>query len=241
VATEENTSSSLGEHPDLETLFDYLVGKLTLEEADRLREHLASCPGCCDRLLAAEIYEAPAEETGIEAAERATVWSRVEERIASSASVPMPFHRRPPFLPWALAASLLLASVGLSFRLVSLQSQVAELSSPSTAAVVDLLPDGELVRGEPAGEVKLSQDSHNIVLILHTFELRSFSGYKILLKDGARTIWSDSGLKPDRDGYFALTIPEAWYSTAAARLRFELYGQVDGQEELIGTYSARFK
>jgi hypothetical protein len=241
VADEESTSSSLAVHPDPETLFDYLAGQVPSDEADRLREHFASCPDCCGVLLAVESYEGLAEELGIEAGEQATVWSRIEERIAPGASVRMPRHRRSAFLPWALAASLLLASVGLSFRVASLQGRVVGLSSPSTAAVIDLLPEGEVLRGGPADAVKLPRDSSNVVLILNTFETRPFSAHKVVLKDGERIVWIYPDLRPNHDGYFALTVPQAWCSISTGRLQIELYGQADGQEELIGTYSAQFE
>jgi hypothetical protein len=247
----EEMRSSLGEHPDPEDLLAYHSGQVSDEEADRVREHLALCPTCCDLLLAMESFrEFEGETSAEEAAEKAAIWRRLKESISQektwlaaglSPCSRVPYFRRAA-IPWALAASLFLAVLGLSAHVASLQKQVKDLSAgPKVVTLVDLLPEGERVRGAETGEIQISKDTPEVVLILNLVDSRPFRSYKVALMDNAKTIWETAELRPAPDGYFALSVPREGLPADSRRLQVDLYGQADGQEELVATYPVRFQ
>ena len=137
-------------HPAPEELLDYHLGDLAEADRERLQDHLVLCEACSRTVLDLGSFPdvEPARETDrLTEFELAADWKRFRERALA----------RPvrPRLAYALAASLLVAALGLSLWGIRLREQVRELSGPrADVFVADLVPLGSEVRGPEAGEVR---------------------------------------------------------------------------------------
>jgi len=146
AADAEERSAAAGEspEPEPEELLDYLAGRLDPEAEQRLDRKLAASPAATRALLDLADLEAAAETVKDGPADLAVraAWRDFESRLPDAAARP----RRPPRPPgWlvTIAASLLVATVGLGSWVVRLQSQ---LHRP-----VANLPSLDLVSGSRAG------------------------------------------------------------------------------------------
>lgn len=240
-------------HLTVESIFAYHAGECSQEDAEALRNHACVCGECCSLLLDAHAFLAHTlplqEDFGL-------VWERLrramhadEEWSPESCASPLPAAEVGPrarrtfrssrLLPYGLAASLLLASVGLSLRTASLEQQVARLSAPTAQVeVVDLVPEGSHRRGgslERIGKVQMPADAERLVLLLHLQDLQRYPEYRLVLLDGAsRSVWQTSGVRPDRDGNFSVDLGR--HFLPIGRYRFELYGREGEREARVAVY-----
>ncbi|HEX4962972.1 MAG TPA: zf-HC2 domain-containing protein [Thermoanaerobaculia bacterium] len=142
-------------HPEPETLAAYHAGELAQGEVQRLQEHLLACRECAALLLDLDGLADPDFGAGsLSATDQEALWGRIQGEIAQEETPPtltplapvIPLRRPARFAPqprWlqALAASLLVATVGLSAWVVSLRHTVTELSQPQpNASVIQLSP-----------------------------------------------------------------------------------------------------
>jgi hypothetical protein len=151
---------NLGPHLDAEDLVAYHERRLAGDAAERVRDHLVLCPECSDLLLDLDELAAPSQSAGapdLTTAEIESSWRDLSSRLQAEEAPVVHFPRRTgsPVLPWAVAAALLLAVVGLSIRDVTLSHRVYELSQPEVGDIAEysLKPAGDHVR---SAEVPLS-------------------------------------------------------------------------------------
>jgi hypothetical protein len=144
AALAEQARSAAGEHPDPEPeeLLDYLAGRLTPEDEERLGRQLAASPEAARTLLDLAELEAAGAAAGEGPADLAARagWRDLERRLPTAA----PRSRRPPVWLSAVAASLLVATVGLVARVLWLQG---ELRRP-----IANVPSLELVSGRAGSD-----------------------------------------------------------------------------------------
>lgn len=143
LAEEARNGAPAGPEPEPEELLDYLQGRLAPEDEQRIARRLAADPAAAQAFLdLAELEEAGAaasRDRSDELAVRAG-WRDLQRRLPDAAPRS---HRRPPAWLLTIAASLLVATVGLSSWVWRLQG---ELGQP-----VANLQSLELASGSRAG------------------------------------------------------------------------------------------
>jgi Putative zinc-finger len=214
----------LRDHPAPGELLDFVAGDLSAAERERIEEHLALCRDCArtalDLAADAESQPAPRGDLVTEK-ELAAEW----ERFRAAVSPALPVRRAVAMsrIAWVLAASLLLAVIGVSWRLGELAREVRRLSAPrSDVYVAELAPTGS-GRPRERGEgdvVRPPAWVSRVVLILDFAGPASSPEYAVELAtaDG-RPIWRRQGLRPGPDGTFTLEVPRDWLPPGTYRIR----------------------
>lgn len=231
-------------HPSHDELHAYAAGALDAAERDPIEDHLALCRECARTILDLAVL---AEEEPEELAKERLPESRLAaewERLRSAAVPASPVRRlvaaTSPALPYALAATLLLA-FGLGWWTIRLGEEVRQLSAPrSDVWVADLVPTGSgspLERGENEA-VRPPSWANRIVLILAFAGPASHPEYGIELASAdGKPIWSRQGLRPGPEGTFTLEVPRQWLPPGSYRIR--LVGQRDAMAQEVARYDLR--
>lgn len=222
-----DASPGPGDHPSPDRWLAYHRGELSEDEETLLQEHLGLCRDCFDLCEAAAAFAGPDEAPG-PAQERETdaLWSELRPRLdpppspaAANVREISAGARRRPFpdrLPLALAASLLVATVGLTLWNLRLQSTVDALRAPRPNAPIFDFTAGE--RLPDSVERTLSASTGPWMLVFHPSE--DLPVYRLKLQDAetGRELWS-SELRPDEDLALTLQLPEG---LPPGRYRLEL-------------------
>jgi|HubBroStandDraft_3_1064219.scaffolds.fasta_scaffold02674_2 hypothetical protein len=147
--------------------------------------------------------------------------------------------RAPAFLPWALAAALVLV-VGLSLRTIQLSR---ELAQPRTDGVVaELEPAGDGTRGTPGGAEGPVPADRPATLILHSSAPRGFPAYRLAIVQAQPTgavIWQGTVSQPDALGSFVLQLPPG--TLPPGRYHVLLHGLEGSRSELLASYDLTIK
>jgi len=250
----------LGAHPDPDELAAYHAGALSAADEKRIQDHLVVCASCATALLDLASFADPAEDDEggeIPAGLAEAVWEGVASRIRAeegrlpnrpAAVIPFPRRSAASAVPrrhglLAVAAALLLATVGLAVWAVSLQRTVgqlhrtvSELSRPQgNARVIDL--DSGTLRSEGGSRPMRSVPAGTpFSIVLHPPSPARDKEYRveIVRADGTR-VASEPGLKPDALGLLVLAVPRN--ALGAGTVRFRLY---EGEKETpIEEYALR--
>jgi Putative zinc-finger len=240
-------------HPTADELAAYHAGELPPAEEDAIQEHLLGCRECTDLLLALDELHRPEEGEPVPAGELDAVWEGLQARLPPReeipAPAPLPFASpaspRPPSSSprWlqALAASLAVGVIGLSFWALSLRRTVDELSRPQlNAPVEDLFPGP--VRGGTAAQdvVEIAPGTRFFTLVLPPAREGSFEDYEVeIARAGGPAVWRGRGLRENRYGSFSLTLSRRLVGEGEYRIR--LFGIGAGGREEVGTYSLRVR
>jgi len=223
LAAEERRG--LTDHPTPNELVDYHAGDLTPEERERIQDHLTLCPACVQAVLDLDTFPAPEALRPNEQISDDTVtgeWKRFRERTGEIRKVPSRHAPRPSLAPWALAASLLVAVLGLTVELSRLRLQVDTLSQPRPGVeIVTLFPRGESVERSSGGPeaVTPSRWTDRIVLLLDAPAVRQFSTYEAAIQaEGGPEIWRGGGLNRTPEGTLALEVPRRLLPAGAYRI-----------------------
>jgi Putative zinc-finger len=232
-------------HPDPERLAAYHAGELPLAEAERLQDHLVACRECSGLLLDLDRLADPlfGAET-IPEATKEDLWRRVLDGVRREEPPPAPVVpiRRPAPASLrrfqALAAALLIATIGLSLWVASLRRTVGELSRPQVnAPVVDLYAG--TVRGETSAALpSIPPDMEVFTVVLNPAGQRSHDEYRLeIASEGGAVVWSGAGLKPNSFGSLSLTLSRRLLKPGD--YRFRLFGRTEGDEQRIEEYALR--
>lgn len=229
-------------HPDVDELVAYHEGTLSPTEERRVQDHLVACRECAALAADLEGLGEPGFGAGEDLPEGAgdLVWEKVREEIrkepaAQELPPPLPFRPRergasPRWLQ-ALAASLLAATVGLSYWVADLRGRNTEprFNTP----ILDLYPVGS-VRGEGGGELQ-TVPAGDVHLILHPPGSSRFAEHGAEIVDAAgREVWrKERDLELNADGSFTLWLPRKYLG-----LRLRLMGiDPGGGRELVAEYA----
>ena len=228
-------------HPDPERLAAYRAGELSPEEEGRVQDHLALCRECAALLLDLDGLAGPGFGAGADPIAKEAVWQSLRKEIAPQARViPLrrPVRSSPRWLQ-ALAASLLVATLGLSLWVASLRRTVTELSSPeANAPVLDLYASGTRGEGSPAPVLTVPSNARFFTLILNSAGQRRYERYRVeILRAGGGKVWSDRRIEPSSFGSFSLTLPRRAVGPGDFRVR--LFGRSGETEEPIDDYAFR--
>lgn len=228
-------------HPDPERLGAYHAGELSPEEEGRIQDHLALCRECAALLLDLDGLADPGFGAGADLSGKEAVWQRLRKETAPRARV-VPLLRTVPASPrWlqALAASLLIATLGLSLWVASLRRTVAELSAPQeNAPVLDLYSGTARGEGSPAPVLTVPPDVRFFTIILNPAGQRRYERYRVeIVRVGGGEVWSGEQIEPSPFGSFSLTLPRRAAGPGDYRVR--LFGRSGGTEEPIEEYAFR--
>lgn len=222
-------------HPDPEELLAYHERQLPEASAEGIRDHLARCPECARVVLDFEAFpdlEPPGEEHRLASAdverERRALEARIEAR-----SRPV-WQRHQVLLP--LAATLLLAAVGLGLWSVQLLQRLESATGPrgDVVIVADLRPVSEPLRGpRPTAEVPEWAGRGVVLLSLRPGEEHRAYRVDVTAPDG-RLLVSDLPVRRTRDGVLALELPRELLQPG--ELRVELSGLEAGAWEPVAEY-----
>jgi putative zinc finger protein len=218
-------------HPEPDELAAYHAGELAPPEERRIQDHLASCRECASLLLDLEGLGDPSFGVGSGLAGKEEVWRRLRAEVESSKeggaapAAVVPFRRRtlstsPRWLQ-ALAAALLLATLGLSQWVVSLRQAVQEQRRPQIAKTLPL--SSHAVRGEERDRAMRTIHAGDSVLlssILIPLWSRSTRYRVVIARSDGSEVWSVAGLAPDRRGWLApVVLPPHALSPGDYRIR----------------------
>ena len=204
----------LTDHPTPNELVDYHAGDLTPEERERIQDHLTLCPACVQAFLALDTFPDPqALQPDEQMSDRAVTgeWERFRERTGEIRKASSRRAGRPAVAPWALAASLLLAVLGLTAELARLRQQVEALSQPRAGVeIIALFPRGESVERSGGGPEAVAPPpwADRLVLLLDAPAVRQFPTYEAAIqKAGGPQVWRGGGLNRSPEGTLALEVP----------------------------------
>ena len=224
------------DHPSPDQWIAYHRGELSADEEARLQEHLARCRDCFDLAKGAVAFAEPVEEPGAgEEMETAAVWRLLRPQLDPAPDPPLqnvreistdPRRRRIRLPPYALAASLFLALVGLTAWNLQQRSALEALRAPRPNAPIFEISGGE----RPAGE-DLTMPAGPRMLMFHP--AAELPVYRLVIREAAtgREV-SSHELRPDQDLALTLYLPEG---LRPGRYRLELSdgsgGRVGGAPE----------
>jgi hypothetical protein len=238
-------------HPEPETLAAYHAGELGESEAQRLQDHLLACRECAALLLDLDGLADPAFGAGsLSEADQEALWGRIEAEIQKEAPALAPVVplRRPsrssrstPQPRWlqALAAALLVATVGLSAWVTSLRHSVEALNRPEpNAPVIDLYSGASRSSGSPQPSATIPRDFRFFTVILHPPHARSTSRYRVeIVRADGGSVWSRDGVAPDPLGPLPLTLTRSLIGPGEYRIR--LFDGTGNPREPLVDYGLR--
>lgn len=244
----EQARSGMSEHPEVEELVAYQEGRLADPEAERVRRHLVACPECAREVLQLEDFalDEPEGSDLLPSAEQtAEDWAAFQRRVAAdqeggaiAPGVPDgEVTGAPASAPadsrggWLLAASVLFALVGVGFWLSGLQD--GELRPFEVN-----LGDGGLRREASAvREVELPPGTDPLLRLMLGDQV-PYADYRVEILDAeGEVVWSQSALRRQVSGHFAVLVPRR--NLPAGEYRSRLLGLRDGKEAELATYPFR--
>ena len=223
-----------GEHPAPERLVAYAGGGLEEAEAEELRDHLALCRECSRQVLELRAFpgSAPAADVPeLSPREVEREWRRLWGSVQAAEPRPAAWQRvgpRAPWVPWALAAGLLVTTLGASAWVVALQRRLGEPAQPRTDAVlVEWTATGGTLRGEPV----VSSAAAPLVVAVQAAPRRDEGGFRWeIVGAGGRRVWRSPPLpRPARDR-FVLQLPAHFLAPGGYRLRLTASGPQGSRE-----------
>lgn len=223
-----------GEHPDAERLAAYAGDALDPAAAERLRDHLALCRECTRRVLELRAFPgfATPDVAGLSLAEVEHEWQRLWQRVGPQTGGMPPARRRAgrlaPWVPWALAAGLLVTTLGASGWVIALQRRMGERPEPRTDAVlVEWTATGGTQRGEPV----VARAAAPLFFAVQAAVRRDEGGFRWeIVGAGNRRVWSSPPQpRPIRDR-FVLQLSSHFLTPGQYRLRLTASGPGGSRE-----------
>jgi len=230
-------------HPPKELLLDLVRGQVVAENAEDLREHLASCRRC-QAILRVEHFAGQAtEEVSIQSEQEAVfeaVVSRLETRpdAPPDASVPVPAPERwaaarPRLGSWfALAAAFALAVLGFLWmgqlrKAEQLEMLLDSLKKPTLVEVYSLLPRNFKVRegqesSHPLNSIRCLEGGNEAVWIIPTGQMIREGQKEVeisILREGLE-LWKGN-LTASRQGTVDLRLPATFLVPGKLEVRLK--------------------
>ncbi|HEV8579249.1 MAG TPA: zf-HC2 domain-containing protein [Thermoanaerobaculia bacterium] len=198
----------LGSHPDPEELAAYHDGELSAERQRQIQDHLVACHECARLLLDLNGLTDPDFGAGVGLEGKEAVWQRLREETPAGSLV-VPIRQPAPSAPrWlqALAASLLVATLGLSLWVASLRRTVRELAEPEPNAVVRDLNSGTARgAGSPRSVTTVPSEARSFILILTPRQQRRDEYRVVIERSTGGAVWSGR-LEPNEVGSLTLRL-----------------------------------
>jgi hypothetical protein len=196
LAEEARRAAPESPDPEPEELLDYLDGRLGPEDEERLGRRLAASPEAARALLDLAELEEATRQAGTGPADLAARagWRDLQSRLPEAA----PRSRHPPAWLSAIAAALLIATLGLSAWVWRLQGA---LSQPvANVPSLELISEGRAVE-EPSAVLP---PGARLLLILGPSDLCPLYTAEVSGPRGRRVI---DGLQRDKAGRLTFLLP----------------------------------
>lgn len=180
----EHAAEHAGEHPDHETLVGYLAGDLAAAAEARVNDHLVGCRQCTATLLDLEPLAQPdaGMPEGVADLATAAAWRDLQHRLFSEKPRVRPVDRR-----WAtaVAASLLVATLGMSLWVNRLQGTVADLRARESQPLVNMpiFTVREVTRSAEVETIEVPAEMTLFGLIFTPATLESYAEYEVRFLD----------------------------------------------------------
>lgn len=242
----EDARSRGGDHPDLDTLTDYLTDSLEPAEDERVRDHLAACKPCATAVLDLEPLAAPdAAHDGVADLQLEAAWRDLQNRIPTTKESVLVERARAGAWPRALAASLLLAVVGLSVWVgnlrgtgADLRDQVARLSQPQGNLPVFYLDELSRSSDQEVEEIQIPAKSGFFALIFASGQLDPEASYELrFLSTAGEEVLRSGDLRVSEAGGLRLGL--ATGKLEEGEYSIELRAATDSDSPLIEEYRRR--
>lgn len=233
----------LGSHPQPRALIAYQAGELPKEEEGRLQDHLVLCPDCAKVVLdLAAFPEVNIPQEKVRALEALVPsWESIHERLLEQregrvVAARDGSRRWRERLLLAVAASFFLLMVGLAYRVVTLESQLAGDRVRGDLPLFTLTAEGAI---RSHGEESLSVAAERFNLLLFVADPGSYESYQLEAVSGVGpdrvAVWSLPDLRPTSEGVF-LVVGLSRQELPPRSYTFELYGRRAGRRILLANY-----
>ncbi len=236
------TPGTDGQHPDVDMWIAYHGGDLPGNDEDRLRGHLAKCPACVSLVLDLAAFSGIHDDRAeVSEFEMAAAWRALRASLHEAPPREAPPRQAPPRqapprlaerrvpLPLALAASLLVGALGLTFwglehrSAEGLRNRVAVLSEPHlNLSISDLEPNMATRSGGIADPEEVSRGDFSVLIMLPT---ETFETYQVeIVGDENQVVWASPALAPHADlGTLTVGLPPGFLEPGDYRV--QLYGR----------------
>lgn len=219
----------------------YVMGRLSLEEAERFEEHYVHCPRCLDQLEEAERFRGAVREVATEDAPRAPRRHPDEPRARV-----LPFPARLLATPGrrgliaaALLAALVLPPALLYRQIRNTEEELARVRQPQARTV--LFPVGRERGGssptEPSHRIRLGSEPEWIVLSLD-LGFPEHDAYRATALREQEEVWRGEGLTPDSRGALVIGVPSSFLQAGDYRVRVEPVPP-DADSRSVATFTFR--
>jgi hypothetical protein len=233
---------SFDQHPPPEQIVAYQERRLSPEEMESCRTHLAACPDCTAQLLALDDGLAPE----MPRAELDAAWERQRNRLFPAAPAPFPARRRvnAPSLrrAWAAAASLGFAAALLAGVAAIQWQTIVRLKQPQVnPPLINLVPMGSLRQALPeVPELRLPANAERAWVILNPEGELDFSSYDAELRaaDG-KVVLRFLDLPSSEAANFRLDVPRAFLTEGEYRI--VLIGKQAGRSRTVEEFAFRVR
>jgi len=221
-----------GEPPTYEEVRDYMDGRLSAEEEERIRERLVANPDLL-RAVVAEFPSDPAQPGDADYVaddEYPEHWARLERRMNAPRNV-VSFW---PYLSVAAAvAAIVFGSLFTQAKMQLERERLPRIAVPSPV----LLPDGQRGGAEQPEVVNLDGDS--ILLVLAVIgPTDQYDAYRLEMSranEPQKILWK-TRLRAARDvDTFTISVPRAFL--AAGKYDVRMTGIRGSRQDLVATYA----
>ena len=238
----------LTEHPEPRELLAYHEGELTIEDRDRIQDHLAICGVCARTVLDMTVFpdiEPRDVARRLADTEVADELAELRARLVVESSRTAAFRRPVRFVPLSaalpIAASLIAAIIGLSIWILSL----LPYTRPEINAGIDELRETALRGDGPDVETSVrfeaGQMSRTLIFPFFDEEAHTQGDYSLEVTDSfGLTVWRSDGFETSSlYGNFTLRLPRDLLEPGT--YRFTLLGHSDGKPVVLANYFVRLE
>jgi hypothetical protein len=223
------------DHPHVDELVAYQLGRTSEERASDLQEHFSTCRECTELLIDLQTF-VNLEEPSVDAPssfETAAGWRSLRRRLRPSSGP----------RSWLLAATIAISAIGLSSWALlergtanALRFEIAGLSLPQPdVPIVDLYPESAQ-RGtfSASTPIVVPPGVPYLTAVLALPDPPAASRFEVEVEDGTgRTVWQGSA-RISEHGTFRLGLPLRLFESGDLRIHLLA---VDGESrERIETY-----
>lgn len=245
----------LVDHPESEELTLFARGNLESEHLERMRDHLALCQECLDKVLDQKVFpflQPPMEEVAMSETQVESGWQAVRRKLLSERLMARESRRRQrtrfalparaTFATLAAVAALVLVA-GLGLLRPRFGILPTRLARPAVnTQIVSLLPEKaraqRLTRGLGMARqtVSVPRFADSVLIILNVSSLADFAGYEAnLFAEGVQApLWRDSTVRRTRDQNFNVLFPRSAFSEGDYVI--SLWGRSGSQSQLIAQF-----
>ncbi|MDX2000603.1 MAG: hypothetical protein SF066_23020 [Thermoanaerobaculia bacterium] len=217
-------------HPGDDEIARYHRDELAPPDRERLADHFVACPECTERLLLRADFDATETAEPLSEFELAAAWRAVRPRELEPAR-----GSRWPLR--TLAATFLVAALGLGIQARQLRQEIAAAQAPElNTPIVDLFATERRssVPRPPAPPV--SATSARLTLVLNPERRETFPSYELTVRDATgEVLYAASGLEKNAYGSFTVTLPRPLLRPP--HLSLTLAGLRGSQRETLGEFT----